>query len=618
MKKIIVLLVLLIFGFSAIGPVMADGGMIPYEFNDKDIYEPSQTSLIVYKDGMEDIYLKVSYEGETNKFVWLIPTPSFPKVTTAPNDIFEVLSVLTGVAPRANTLSNDSFDLGQSEKANVVVHSQEQVGIYEITVLSATGVDGLFDWLFNNKYPVKDEVKEVLSWYIEKEWYFTAVRINSESLLEKLVKSFQEIDSAVNSDNFIEKFSNYYTNAFENNDFNQFQNTLATLKILDPDGANEIEKMNSIEAFSAERERVNMAIEGEWEKLKAEFIDDFEIYYNNFLPEENISRYSNYIEPIKISFNINTIIYPLKISQISTRVPSDENESIKTNEVLLYVLADEQVTAPDFNREYAQTMNKEKLDEINNGTWTDLTSFREIIADEEYFLTKLRRDFAKVEMDEDVYIINGDSYSSLAESEVKTLTSIYAVNQSYQNAKNKVYGNAMADRLKGKIVLKVEDDGKAFYINPSTKKYHYLGRPNDAFDVMREQGLGITNENLEKIALGLSNLSGDDSDGDGLSDLFEDAIGTNKNNSDSDGDGYEDKVELVDGYNPSGSGNLNIDNDFSENQKGKILLQVEGNGEAWYVSPMDGRRYFLGRPSDAFEIMRSLGLGISNDDFDNL
>ena len=394
MKKIIVLLVLLIFGFSAIGPVMADGGMIPYEFNDKDIYEPSQTSLIVYKDGMEDIYLKVSYEGETNKFVWLIPTPSFPKVTTAPNDIFEVLSVLTGVAPRANTLSNDSFDLGQSEKANVVVHSQEQVGIYEITVLSATGVDGLFDWLFNNKYPVKDEVKEVLSWYIEKEWYFTAVRINSESLLEKLVKSFQEIDSAVNSDNFIEKFSNYYTNAFENNDFNQFQNTLATLKILDPDGANEIEKMNSIEAFSAERERVNMAIEGEWEKLKAEFIDDFEIYYNNFLPEENISRYSNYIEPIKISFNINTIIYPLKISQISTRVPSDENESLKTNEVLLYVLADEQVTAPDFNREYAQTMNKEKLDEINNGTWTDLTSFREIIADEEYFLTKLRRDFA--------------------------------------------------------------------------------------------------------------------------------------------------------------------------------------------------------------------------------
>ena len=74
----------------------------------------------------------------------------------------------------------------------------------------------------------------------------------------------------------------------------------------------------------------------------------------------------------------------------------------------------------------------------------------------------------------------------------------------------------------------------------------------------------------------------------------------------------------MDGYNPSGSGNLNIDNDFSENQKGKILLQVEGNGEAWYVSPMDGRRYFLGRPSDAFEIMRSLGLGISNDDFDNL
>ena len=48
---------------------------------------------------------------------------------------------------------------------------------------------------------------------------------------------------------------------------------------------------------------------------------------------------------------------------------------------------------------------------------------------------------------------------------------------------------------------------------------------------------------------------------------------------------------------------------------GRILLQVQARGEAWYVNPVDSRRYFLGRPTDAFKLMRDLGLGISNKDF---
>ena len=51
---------------------------------------------------------------------------------------------------------------------------------------------------------------------------------------------------------------------------------------------------------------------------------------------------------------------------------------------------------------------------------------------------------------------------------------------------------------------------------------------------------------------------------------------------------------------------------------GKILLQVEENGEAWYVSPDNNQRYFLGRPNDAFELMRKLGLGISNSNLNQI
>lgn len=51
---------------------------------------------------------------------------------------------------------------------------------------------------------------------------------------------------------------------------------------------------------------------------------------------------------------------------------------------------------------------------------------------------------------------------------------------------------------------------------------------------------------------------------------------------------------------------------------GRILLQVEQNGEAWYVVPSIEKRVYLGRPSDALNVMQTYGLGISESDFEHL
>lgn len=134
-----------------------------------------------------------------------------------------------------------------------------------------------------------------------------------------------------------------------------------------------------------------------------------------------------------------------------------------------------------------------------------------------------------------------------------------------------VWGNPLlADRLKGKILLQVESHGEAWYVNPLDSRRYYMGRPDDAFQLMRSLGLGITNTDLAKVAQ--------------PQDVF------------------------IAPY----------DTGFAETVSGRILLQVEENGEAWYVNPDDYRRYFLGRPADAFEIMRSLGLGISNTDLSSI
>lgn len=111
----------------------------------------------------------------------------------------------------------------------------------------------------------------------------------------------------------------------------------------------------------------------------------------------------------------------------------------------------------------------------------------------------------------------------------------------------------LQNNLKGKILLQVEDAGQAWYVEPITGSRAFLGRPADAFQIMRDLGLGIS----------------------------------------------ESSYNSFNGYAP-------------KNLSGKILLRVEANGEAYYVNPTDLKMHYLGRPADAFQVMRELGLGISN------
>ncbi|MFH1564678.1 MAG: hypothetical protein ABIC82_02390 [bacterium] len=114
----------------------------------------------------------------------------------------------------------------------------------------------------------------------------------------------------------------------------------------------------------------------------------------------------------------------------------------------------------------------------------------------------------------------------------------------------------LSKRVKGNILLQVEKKGEGWYVNPDNEKKYYLGRPSDAFSVMRNLGLGIKHSELENY----------------------------------------------------------LNSKFPSRLSGKILLDVEQHGEAYYVNPKNLKGYFLNRPADAFKVMRELGLGITNSD----
>ncbi len=61
--------------------------------------------------------------------------------------------------------------------------------------------------------------------------------------------------------------------------------------------------------------------------------------------------------------------------------------------------------------------------------------------------------------------------------------------------------NKFPTRLSGKVLLAVEQQGKAYYVNPVNLEAYYLGRPDKAFSVMKKLALGITNTDLNTISV---------------------------------------------------------------------------------------------------------------------
>lgn len=119
---------------------------------------------------------------------------------------------------------------------------------------------------------------------------------------------------------------------------------------------------------------------------------------------------------------------------------------------------------------------------------------------------------------------------------------------------------ASTNSLSGKILLQVEENGEAWYVNPLNNLRYYLGRPSDAFNLMRSLGLGVSNKDINYFKV----------------------------------------------------------NKAPERLLGRILIQAEDKGQAFYVNPVNLELIYLGRPADAFSLMRNLGLGITNSDLNKI
>lgn len=117
-----------------------------------------------------------------------------------------------------------------------------------------------------------------------------------------------------------------------------------------------------------------------------------------------------------------------------------------------------------------------------------------------------------------------------------------------------VQAATLASQLSGKILLQVESHGEAWYVNPKDLKRYYLGKPEDAYSLMKQLSTGISEKEFASWNHGAPSWA-----------------------------------------------------------KGKLYIRPQSHGEAYYVD-FNQRWNYLGRPLDAWLLFRAKGLGISNSD----
>lgn len=117
----------------------------------------------------------------------------------------------------------------------------------------------------------------------------------------------------------------------------------------------------------------------------------------------------------------------------------------------------------------------------------------------------------------------------------------------------------LTERLSGRILLQVERRGEAWYVDPVSKQRFYLGTAADAFALLRSKGLGIRHADFVR---------------------FREA------------------------------------SRFPARLSGRILIDVDERGQAYYILPTTMRPLRLGNAEETYQVLRQAGLGIRNRDLD--
>jgi hypothetical protein len=167
--------------------VRADGVMLPRIIGAswQMVASPRQEALITCADGVVQVTLRTSFRAGPTDLAWVVPVPHVPdRVERADDEVFTDLAFLTMpvfyARPSGAGVGCACDSSPPKEVGRVAVAETGEAGIFDYTVLTASGTVVLAKWLKDHGYYVPDGAEDVFQRYVDRGWVWLAIRLNTQ------------------------------------------------------------------------------------------------------------------------------------------------------------------------------------------------------------------------------------------------------------------------------------------------------------------------------------------------------------------------------------------------------------------------------------------------------
>lgn len=188
---------------EACGGTFCDGGAP----NPMPVDQSGENILFVRDGDFVEAHIQIQYMGSAEKFGWVVPLLKAPEeIAPGSEPLFQ--NMLAGTVPtygfsRQNDVctvpddaSNDGFGTGAAggddgggeggDPEGPTILSMQEVGAFEVTVLTAESAQDVVDWLMENDYQTDEEAVPILEEYLAEGHVFAAVKLTAGADVDEI------------------------------------------------------------------------------------------------------------------------------------------------------------------------------------------------------------------------------------------------------------------------------------------------------------------------------------------------------------------------------------------------------------------------------------------------